>query len=224
MTGGMRLAAWAVGAACLAGLPGAPAAAQDAPDPMEILERAAQRYAGVERLCADFDQRLSVPLLGEENTGSGRLCQARPDRFAMRFTDPEGDRIVADGTHVWVYYPSLDEGLVTRFSMTSAPGDFDFHREFLADPEEKYEASYGGTESVAGHRTHRIALVPLGDTSYRSAEVWVDVDRPLLRQVRIEEENGSVRTVTLRTIEMSPSVPDDFFTFTPPPGAQVIRR
>lgn len=224
MTRGRRLSAVALGVACLALARPAPGTGQAAPDPMDVLEAAAERYADVERLCADFVQHLAVPLLGEENTGRGRLCQARPDRFAMRFSEPEGDRIVADGDWVWVYYPSLDRGLVTRFSMASAPGGFDFHREFLADPAQKYAAEYRGTEGVAGHAAHHIALTPLAETSYRRAEVWVDTDRPLLRQVRIEEENGSVRTVTLLAIEMNPTVSDDFFAFTPPRGAQVITR
>ena len=37
---------------------------------------------------------MEIPLLGDERTGAGRLCQARPNRFTMRFSQPDGDRIV----------------------------------------------------------------------------------------------------------------------------------
>lgn len=190
----------------------------------EILEGAALRYAQVTTLCADFVQELAVPLLGEERTGRGRMCQAQPDRFAMRFTEPPGDAIVADGTWVWIYYPSLDEKQVIRLPMAGSARSFDFHREFLHDPATKYEATYEGRDAVGDHQTHRIRLVPRTPASYEAAVVWIDVGSPILRRVRIEDENGSVRTVTLESVELDAEIDADWFTFTPPPGAVVISR
>jgi outer membrane lipoprotein carrier protein len=197
------------------------AAAQDA-RALPILEAAAGRYAKADTLCADFVQHLSVPLLGEDRTGRGRLCQAQPDRFAMRFTEPPGDAVVVDGTSVWVYYPSLDPKQVMKFPMSSSPGGYDFHREFLTDPASRYTLTYEARESVGGHACHRIRLVPRAEASYRAAVLWVDAADSLVRQVRVEDENGSVRTLTLNTVELAPTVPAGWFTFTPPAGAQVI--
>ncbi len=187
-----------------------------------LMEAAAARYAQAATLCADFTQHLSVPLLGDERTGRGRLCQERPDRFAMRFTEPEGDAVVVDGTWVWIYYPSMDEKQVIRFPMAQAPGGFDFHREFLERPAEKYRASYEAAERVAGRQTHRIRLIPRQASTYRAAVVWIDAADSLLRQVRVEEENGSVRTVTLTRVELGVAPPPGWFTFVLPPGAHVI--
>ncbi len=88
-------------------LVGSSVSAQD--QGLAIMRAAAERYQEVEALCADFTQHLVVPLLGDERTGEGQVCQARPNKFAMRFTQPDGDRVVIDGESVWVYYPSLDE-------------------------------------------------------------------------------------------------------------------
>jgi len=189
---------------------------------LAILDGASARYSAARTMCADFVQHLSVPLLNEERTGKGRLCQAHPNRFAMRFTDPAGDLIVADGTSVWVYYPSLDAKQVMKFPMADAPGGYDLNRAFLSDPGSKYTLTYEAKEAVAGHPCHRIRLVPKTDASFKSAVVWVDASDSVLRQVRVEDENGSVRTLTLDHVEMDKAVPSDWFTFTPPPGAQVI--
>jgi outer membrane lipoprotein-sorting protein len=191
---------------------------------LPILEDASARYERMSSLCADFSQRLEVTLLGDERSGAGRMCQARPDRFAMRFTEPAGDLVVLDGSSVWLYYPSLDEKQVIQLPVTATAGGFDLYREFLERPAEKYEATYETEEAVAGHATYRIRLVPRAPTSYDGAVVWIDRAGGLLRQVRVEEENGTVRTVTLRNIEIDPQVPEGWFVFTPPPGAQVIRR
>ena len=196
-----------------------PGAAQDV---RAILESASKRYAPVTSLCADFRQRRSVPLLSEEHDGQGRLCQSRPDRFAMRFTEPAGDVVVMDGTSVWLYWPSVDPVQVVKLPVSSSAGGFDLHREFLADPGSKYRATYEGTEVIAGKPTHRIRLVPRTPVSYAAATVWIDTGTPDLRQVRLEEENGSIRTITLENIRIGVAAPADWFTFVAPKGAQVI--
>ena len=190
---------------------------------MKILESAALHYRGIGALCADFTQHLLVPLLGEDRTGIGRLCQAQPNRFAMRFSDPEGDLVLVDGSFVWLYYPSLDPKQVFKIPMVENGGHYDFHREFLDQPALKYQVTYEHEDKVAGQATHRLRLIPLVPAQYEAAVVWIDRAQPLLRQIRIEEENGSVRTITMDRIDFSPkAMPEDWFTFTPPEGAHVI--
>lgn len=196
-----------------------PLAAQDVYD---ILEEAADRFAGVTTLCADFHQTLSVPLLGQEKEGWGRLCQTRPDLFSMRFDEPEGDLVVVDGEHAWVYTPSQSPDQVIRARTTSLGPNLDFYREFMASPREKYDAVLQGSEAVAGTTTRRILLTPKEPALYREAVVWIDPETDLMRRLEIREENGSVRVVTLDDIRLDPGVPEGLYTFTPPPGAQVI--
>jgi DNA segregation ATPase FtsK/SpoIIIE, S-DNA-T family len=71
--------------------PGQQAVSTDA-----ILRATARRYEGVRSLQAEFEQQMRNPLLGR-TTSSGTLYQRQPDRFLMRFSDPEGDVIVSDG-------------------------------------------------------------------------------------------------------------------------------
>ena len=194
-------------------------------EPLSLLEETAAFYEGVTRFCADFTQHLSVPLLGDERTGTGQMCQARPNKFAMRFSDPEGDLVVVDGEWIWLYYPSLDPKQVIRFAMADGAGAYDLHKEFLEDPATKYEVTYEGVDEVAGRQTHRLRLVPRARSSYEAAVIWIDQQEPVLRQVRIEDENGTVRTITFERVDLEPIALDDsWFTFTPPPGAQVISR
>ena len=214
---GATLAALALGAV--------PATASgQATSALPILEAASARYEGAATVCADFSQALRVPLLNQENHGKGKICQAQPDRFAMRFDDPAGDAVVMDGTYVWIYYKSADPMTVLRLPVAEAPGGFDIYREFLDAPAEKYHITYVGPERIDGHETHRIMLVPRATTSYTAAEVWIDRDDHLLRRVKIEEENESVRTLDLSGISLGAKVPDGWFTFTPPPGAQILSR
>lgn len=210
-------------AAALAGFVPTAAAAQAAPaDPAAaLMEAAAARYRSATSVCSDFVQRLVVPLLGQDQTGRGRFCSQRPDKFALRFTEPPGDLVVGDGTWVWAYYPSMDAKQVLRFPAARAPGGFDFHREYFEDWAAKYGVTLEGSDTVAGRATRRLRLAPKAGAAYEAVVVWLEPDG-VLRQIRVEEENGSVRTVTLTSPDMGGTPPASWFTFTPPRGAQVI--
>lgn len=203
--------------------PGPGLAAQDG-RALALLEEAGERYRDVESFCADFRQALHVPLLKETTRSSGTLCQKKPNLFAMRFTDPMGDVLLADGESFWVYYPSSDPRQVLQFSMETQPGGVDFHREFLDSPGEKYELSYGGEVLLEDRSTHLITLKPLRPSGFQEASIWLDSQRSLILQARIGMEDGSVRTVTLSRIQLNPPEDPGRFRFVTPDGARVIRR
>ena len=213
-----------LGAILLFALPlPAPARAQ-ASDPLEILRWAAERFSTVDALCASFRQELEVPLLNQLTRSRGVLCQQQPNLFSMRFQDPEGDVVVVDGEYLWVYYPSMDPRQVIQTDLGVARGGFDFQSEFLDRPGEKYTPVYERSEEVEGHSCHVLTLTPLTPSAYESATVWIDTVNGLIRRTEIREENGSVRRVTLSDLDLSPEPDPGLFRFTPPPGAQVIRR
>lgn len=193
-------------------------------DPAEVLEEASRRYQSLSGFCAHFEQSLEVPLLRTTTDSEGSLCQAKPNLLAMRFSEPAGDVIVADGEFFWVYYPSSDPKQVIRFDMGAHPGGIDFHQEFLASPAERYSLDYVGEDPVNGVMALVVSLVPKGPASFEKATVWIDVERWLIVRARIGTENESVRTVTLSDITLNPADDPARFHFTPPAGTQVIRR
>lgn len=209
------------GAALAGGVGASPLAGQDA---ITLLERAAERYRAMDGFCADFRQVVQNDLLRDATRSRGELCQAGTDRFEMRFTEPEGDRVVADGRHVWVYFPSADAGQVFRTQLQATEGRFDLHREFLSEPGERYAPTYQGTEEVDGYATHVLSLEPLRPSPYLRARLWLDADRSLIRKVEIVEDEGFVRVLELSRIRVNPSIPADRFRFDPPAGVQVIVR
>ncbi len=200
-----------------------PGAAQDT-RALSLLEEAGSRYRDVQAFCAGFDQSMEVPLLGETTYSRGTLCQAQPNLFSMRFSDPPGDVVVADGEFFWAYYPSVDPVQVLRFPMGVRPGGIDFQREFLQDPGAKYELVYVGEETLHGRRTHVISAKPREPAAFREARIWLDSERSLILRARIGMDNGSVRTLTLSDIRLNPAPDPERFRFVPPPGTQVIRR
>lgn len=204
----------------LVAVPGA-AGAQDA---LRIMEGAAERYESLSGFCADFHQTVENDILRQTTRSRGELCQARPDRFEMRFADPPKDRVVADGQHVWVYLPSADPGQVFQGGLAETGGRFDLHREFLSDPGLRYAATLEGVEEVDGRSSHVLALEPRGESPFLRARIWVDRADAMIRKVEILEDEGFVRIVELSNLRLNPTISPERFRFEVPQGVQVIRR
>jgi outer membrane lipoprotein carrier protein len=123
---------------CLIALSATALAAQD---PGPILERAGAAYRTVSTLSADFVQVVVNPLLGTPDTTYGTLYLMRPNHFAMRFIAPKGDRIVADGRHLWLYTPSTTPGQVLRRPIPESGGlGPNLMGQFVERPTERYHA------------------------------------------------------------------------------------
>lgn len=216
----------AVGAAASAVLlwllsPSTSAVAQEAGAALRAIENAAERYRGVSAMCADFEQVIDVRLARRRIESRGRVCQQRPNLFSMRFTDPQGDLVISDGEHFWVYYPSVNEKQVMRQPAAETPGRHDFFREFLEDPASKYAAEDGGTEQVDGRDCRVVSLTPRAGASYRGARLWLDTGNHLIRRLELHEQSGNVRTVTLSGVDLSPVLDPDLFTFEVPEGVRI---
>jgi len=189
-----------------------------------LLREASVHYANLGGLCSDFRQRLEVTLLGRVTEGRGELCQRSPNLFSMRFTEPEGDRIVVDGEWMWMYTPSTDPRQVLQFSAAGNEGRFNFHRAFLDDPETRFDAVDEGTETVAGSPARVLRLTPTGSSNIEWARIWIDPESLLIMQVQIRDVNESLRTVTLTNQRLNPELPADHFEFQVPEGARVVKR
>jgi outer membrane lipoprotein carrier protein len=195
------------------------------PDPWPVLDHASQVYQTVTTLSADFVQIVINPMLGTPDTTRGRLYQMRPSRFAMRFTEPKGDRIVADGRFLWLYTPSTTPGQVIRSRIpeygTTGPN---LIGQFVEQPRARYSARYVRVDSLPdGDAADVVTLVPKQDDQpYSEATIWVGRDDGLVRRLDITEASGQRRTVILRQIRVNDGVPGRELTFAPPAGVRVV--
>jgi len=206
--------------------PAAPAAAAQGgrQDANEILRRVEETAAGIRTLEADFTQSLRVPLLNSNQNSAGKLYQRKPDRFLMRFTEPAGDVMVADGRHFWIYYPSSDRTQVIRTSIAQGGEQADFQRQFLSNATDRFVATMNGQEAVGGRPAWSLTLVPKRESPYKVVRIWVDREDFMVRRFEMTEENNSVRRVELRNLKVNQPIADALFTFTPPAGTHVFEQ
>ena len=195
-----------------------------AQDPWPILEHASSAFQSIETLTADFVQVINNPMLGTPDTTRGRLFQQRPNRFAMRFSDPAGDRIVADGRYLWFYTPSTAPGQVirSRIPVTGTTGP-NLIGQFVEHPRERYHARFVRSDSAASGWVDVVALTPRDSTlPYSGAELWVSREDGLVRRLKIAEHNGQERAIQLRAVKVNAGVAAREFRFAPPAGVTVV--
>ena len=188
-----------------------------------VLNRAIAAYSRVTTLRAAFVQSIRDPMLGDA-TSRGELMQQRPGKFLMRWTDPRGDMLVADGSWLWIYLPSSAPGQVVKSAMTGRAGSSpDIIAEFLDRPREKFTITLARSEAVGGRMADVLSLVPRQrNLPYSRVLVWIDRQDALVHQLEVTEASGMVRRITLDRIQVNPSLPASTFAFRVPSGVRVV--
>lgn len=206
-------------------------AALDAQQPSaadRTIDRAVKAWARVKTLRATVEQTVTNPLTGKAMTSRGEVQQRRPGRFAVRFTEPAGDVIVADGATVWLYLPSTTPGQVIKSTLSGAGGaaSLDLSDQFLSQPRAKYDITDAGAEMVDGRGTRALRLIPKAgrQLGFVRAKVWIDEKDGLIRQFEVADQSGLSRRVKLSGVKVNAPVSASAFKFTPPPGTRVVTR
>src|SRR5438552_3062569 len=191
---------------------------------LPILARASASFDTVRTLQADFVQIVDNPMVGDPDTTRGKLFQRRPSYFAMRFTDPNNDRVVADGRRLWLYTPSTTPGQVIR---TAIPGTGttgpNLIGQFVEHPRERYTARYDRSDSTADGAVDVVTLTPRArDLPYSAATIWIARRDGLVRRIEIVENSGQRRTIMLRNVTVNRAIAAREFRFSPTSGVRVV--
>lgn len=196
-----------------------------AQSPEATVQRAVKAYSKIETIRASFTQVITNPLTGSDAESRGEMQQRIPGRLSIEFSEPAGDRIVANGKTVWLYLPSTTPGQVIRAHVgedarANVP---DVTSWFLDSPEERYRMSDAGTAVIAGHPTHAVALVAVDSTiPFREATIWIDDDDALIRQFQTTDANGLKRRITITEIHPNAKLDEGIFAFVPPKGVRIV--
>lgn len=190
-------------------------------------ERVAKAWASTKTLDANFEQKITNPVLGKTATSRGRFLQQRPGKVSITFTDPAGDQIVDDGKHLWVYLPSSAPGQVLKLP-SDADGAIvaDLLGQLLDTPKKAFTISGGESSTIDGKSTKRVQLVPKAANTvpFSRAVLWLDDASARPVRVQVIDGQGIDRTITLTTWVPDAALPANAFSFKVPKGAKVSTK
>ncbi len=191
--------------------------------PAELLiQRAASRYSAMKSMRAEFRQTISNPLTGTTSVSRGEILRRDPNLLSINFTDPRGDRVVSDGSWVWVYLPSSAPGQVIKMSARSSPGIVDPGALFLDSPLSRFNAASGGAATIDGRNTQVVILTPKREAPVTRARVWIDPSDASVRQFEAIDANGLTRLITITRTVVNPTIARSAFQFNPPPRVRIV--
>lgn len=199
----------------------APLAAQDADS---ALARAQRAYDGMHSLKAAFYQTLTNPMLGTPEQSRGVLFLQPPGRFAMRFSEPAEDRLVADGRWLWIYTPSSVPGQVIRQAIPATGANTpNLFSQFVDHPSARYRTSYVRPDSIAGEPVDVVRLEPRSrDGAFREAVLAISRRDGWMRRLSLVEESGQRRELVFQRLDVNVLIPPAELRFSVPRGTKVV--
>jgi chaperone LolA len=209
----MRLAQAALVAAALA----SPLAAHAG----KGLERLDGFFKNRDAVLADFEQTLMDEKNRELKQMHGTLILQRPGKFRWDYATPHRQLIIADGKRFWLYDADLEQVTVRAMDATlgATPA-------VLLSGERPLQESFVITElGVRGGEEWQglewVGLTPKAEDA-GFTRLWLGFDEKELRAMELTDNFGQTTLIKFSNVRRETRVDPALFTFTPPPGVDVI--
>jgi len=187
-----------------------------APSPQAGQQRVESFLHGLDGLQAEFKQILTDRNGQTVDEASGTLAISRPDRFRWDYRKPYQQIIVADGARIWIYDSDLEQVTVRKLdeTLSATPAMLLSGRSSLADNFNVTQMSHEGAVDWVRMEPKR------DDTDFR----WVRLgfEGALLKYMQLADKLGQTTSLEFSKVERNPPLDPSRFTFTVPPGADVI--
>ena len=205
-----------VGALIFLAATSAPAVSGAAQSPQAGQQRVEEFLQGLDGLQAQFKQVLTDRNGQTVDEASGTLAISRPDRFRWDYRQPYQQIIVADGTRIWIYDSDLEQVTVRKLdeTLSATPAMLLSGRSSLSDNFNVTQVSHEGAVDWVKMEPKR------DDTDFR----WVRLgfEGALLKYMQLADKLGQTTSLEFSKLERNPPLDPSRFTFTVPPGADVI--
>jgi outer membrane lipoprotein carrier protein len=183
----------------------------------EITERLQRRYDTMQDASVKFSQVVRFGFSKLEQSSAGTFLMKRPNKYRIELGH---QTIVTNGSVVWSYAPANKQVLIDRYkeNLNSLSPD-----QFLLNLPSRYSATLLGKEPLGRGQTYTLKLIPKDDQSFvKSIKVWVEDSSWVVRRVQIVDVNDTETLYTIHEIKLNTQVSDALFSFTPPPGTEVV--
>jgi len=170
---------------------------------------------GVKSISASFEQQI----FSKKNKGKitqGTLALKAPRSFRWETTAPTKQLIVADGEKVWIYDPDLEQVTVRSQGTEEAHSP-------LTVLTDLSQLDRDFTTSEQGEHDGLIWLrLKSKDKEPQFEYCDLGFDAKSLVRMRFEDTLGNATEIRFADWQRDPKLKADAYTFTPPPGVDVI--
>ena len=169
----------------------------------------------MDNLTTEFKQTLLDEDKNVVQQSSGTLDLQRPGKFAWHYTEPFEQRIIADGSELWIYDVELDQVTVKPMDegLANAPIMILMKQ---ADISEQFEISEVGQRKFL----YWVELQPhAGDLEY--THIYIGIDDDSVRAMELQDQFGQSTQIVFENMRVGVVHDPATFRFVPPPGVDV---
>ena len=169
----------------------------------------------MDNLSTEFKQTLLDEDKNVVQQSSGTLALQRPGKFAWHYTEPFEQRIIADGSELWIYDVELDQVTVKPMDegLANAPIMILMKQ---TDISEQFEISEVGQRKFL----YWVELQPhAGDLEY--THIYIGIDDDSVRAMELQDQFGQSTQIVFENLRVGVVHDPATFRFVPPPGVDV---
>jgi outer membrane lipoprotein carrier protein len=178
-----------------------------------------ERYlSGLSSWSADFEQTIDDGHGNVVRSAAGRLYLQRPGKFRWDYSQPSEQLILADGKQIWFYDKDLAQANVRDMdtSLASTPAS-------LLSGSGSVSSQFNVAALGLSAGLQWFQLVPKhSDTDFQL--VRIGFDKGDLRSMFLADKLNQITQLSFSKSKRNVSLEAGLFSFTPPPGVDVIGR
>ena len=169
----------------------------------------------MDNLSTEFKQTLLDEDKNVVQQSSGTLALQRPGKFAWHYTEPFEQRIIADGSELWIYDVELDQVTVKPMDQGLANAPIMILMK-QTDISEQFEISEVGQRKFL----YWVELLPhAGDLEY--THIYIGIDGDSVRAMELQDQFGQSTQIVFENLRLGVVHDPATFRFVPPPGVDV---
>ncbi len=201
----------------------APAAAlwpYDQPPPVsadELLAQVSARYEKAGDFRADLVVATSSALMDDASSQSGVILARQPNLFRVEFSQPYAQTVIYDGSYMYVVTPGGDQ--VLRYAGAGFAELVNLPRA-LEGLREDYDVALAAATAGRTYELHLTAKTH--QTLFPKIYLWVDREELVVSRADLYDDAGGTTSYRFSAYRFDVGLPANKFSFTPPPGAEIV--
>ena len=198
--------------------------AEAAPSLGEVVDKVRETCTHAQDLSARFEQITTIRSLNQEQRAEGILLLKRPTKMRWEYQKPEPRLFVTDGKTLWAYSPAdkqvvvqeVGEAFASRLPISILAGDCQLRRDFEISEVDNAATRRSTNSMVLDLRPKRT------EAGVTRMLLEVNLRSYTIERITVFDASGNTSVYRLSDMKLNPGLPDQQFTFTPPPGVTVV--
>lgn len=172
---------------------------------------------GIQGLSATFEQRVYDSDNALRETSSGDVQLKAPRQFRWEYRKPFVQQLVADGDHIWIYEPDMEQVTVRQQSLEEHSSPL----AMLIDPAE-LERQFTVSEDGQSEGLSWLLLTPKKPEEAPFDRARLGFNPQGLARMELFDGLGQRTLMQFTGWKRNPEFAAGTFTFVPPPGVDVV--